>query len=88
MNTEVNEKKIDQIFRDGAKVTRFIRETLTKREREVVELRGLGYNDKEVAVKMNLSYSTVQIMGARISEKMNDAGLCWGRMITVSPKKC
>lgn len=44
---------------------------LTKREKEIIELISAGYNNKEIAEKINLSTSTVDVHRYNILKKMN-----------------
>ncbi len=45
-------------------------DTLSKHEREVLELMAQGYVKKEVAEKMGISYSAVAIYTSNIYEKL------------------
>jgi DNA-binding NarL/FixJ family response regulator len=48
-----------------------IRETLTKREREILKLIGEGYKNKEIAGQLYISVNTVEKHRSNIMEKLN-----------------
>lgn len=80
------DKQIDQMFRDGAKVRRFVRERLTINQQMFVADMGEGFSDDQICAKRKVSYAQLRAIKDRITEEMKDAGLCWGKIITVKPK--
>jgi DNA-binding NarL/FixJ family response regulator len=72
LSPEVSEKVLEGYLEGSKKLkSRSSWDTLTQREKEVLKLVGEGYQSKEIAEYLSISWKTVEKHRANIMEKLN-----------------
>ncbi len=61
-------------------------ESLTRREREIYEMRCAGRTSQSISKELNVSKRTIEVHVQNITDKATRSGLVWGRCMVKKPE--